>query len=51
MRDRKSSNALTSSAQQFTIPKDLLASPIELYFDIEAEPGLDLDYLLGSLGC
>jgi len=40
---------LTSSSQQFTIPKDLLASPIELYFDIEAEPGLDLDYLLGVL--
>lgn len=30
-------------------PQDLPIAPIELYFDIEAEPDLELEYLLGVL--
>jgi predicted RecB family nuclease len=34
-----------------SVPKEniILTAPVELYFDIEAQPDLDLDYLLGIL--
>lgn len=36
-------------AKSVPSPEDLPIAPIELYFDIEAEPELNLDYLLGVL--
>jgi len=39
----------TSREATGATPYSLRAAPIELYFDIEAEPDLNLDYLLGVL--
>ncbi|HEY9872217.1 MAG TPA: TM0106 family RecB-like putative nuclease [Candidatus Obscuribacterales bacterium] len=39
---------MTNSASSTSV-SDLATAPVELYFDIEAEPELTLDYLLGVL--
>lgn len=40
---------LPSDNKSTSFPLSSSASPIELYFDIEAEPDLNLDYMLGVL--
>ncbi|MBW4577339.1 MAG: TM0106 family RecB-like putative nuclease [Aphanothece sp. CMT-3BRIN-NPC111] len=40
---------ILTPSESFTVASGLPTAPIELYFDIEAEPSLNLDYLLGVL--
>ena len=47
LRQRHFSN--TNSPETFRKANTLPTAPVELYFDIEAEPELQLDYLLGVL--
>ena len=46
---RQRSGAETQTLELFTHPDVLTTASVELYFDIEAEPELKLDYLLGVL--
>lgn len=41
--------AIATDAAAYIHPGDLPVSPVELYFDLEAEPELNLDYLHGVL--